>query len=318
MTNNTLAFGKLNLKDPRSYWAKEDRDFTPWLHNHGIARLNDALGLKLIPQDTEVPVGRYKVDMICKDKDGEIAVIENQLEQSDHDHLGKLVVYASLKKARYAIWIVPDVTEEHRDAVEWLNKNTTDGLRFYLVQLKVLTIGEPENESAPAISFEKIVGPDEEQKMTGITGARQLYFKYWSDFSRRASDDKELKNVFRSFQKGLPQNWYNVHIGFSDCKFELRCSGETKTASFIGLHVTDDGIWEKLKANASRLEEAFAGHISWAERDKSYMVSIERCQEVSPDGASAQKKDSGFDWFKSKLLSVTPVVREILSANQPA
>lgn len=94
--------------------------------------LGDALGITIELEERESSVGAFSLDILARDQDsGEAVVIENQIEQSDHEHLGKLITYASGKDAKYIVWIVKDAREEHRAAIEWLNKISDDTIGFF-------------------------------------------------------------------------------------------------------------------------------------------------------------------------------------------
>ena len=126
-----VELGKLKRIDPRSVWPREDHDFTPWLRDH-IELLSEAVGLELDLVETESPVGSFAVDLYAKDLNtGGWVIIENQLEQTDHSHLGQLMTYAAGKEAGAVIWISPRFRDEHRQALDWMNEITGDTVSFF-------------------------------------------------------------------------------------------------------------------------------------------------------------------------------------------
>ena len=138
------------IEDLREVWPKEASDFTPWLAEN-IGRLSKAVGIDIDIEETESAVGDFNVDIFAVDADtGMKIVIENQLEATDHDHLGKLITYASGKAAGLVIWIVKKAREEHRAAIEWLNSHTTEDIGFILCELKLYRIGD--SDIAPAFN----------------------------------------------------------------------------------------------------------------------------------------------------------------------
>lgn len=138
------------ITDLRSVWKHEAQDFTPWLADN-IGALGDAIGIDIEIEETESSVGDFSVDIFAKDADtGRRIVIENQLEETDHDHLGKLITYASGKSADLVVWIVRKAREEHRSAIEWLNSHTDEGIGFILCEVKLYRIGN--SEPAPMFS----------------------------------------------------------------------------------------------------------------------------------------------------------------------
>ena len=139
-----MKIGMLKEVDIRDLWKHEQYDFSNWLAEpDNITYLNDILGLTLVDVNQEVYVGSYRCDIVAKDETSETKVIiENQLEASNHDHLGKIITYASGLDAKVIVWIVKQAKEEHRSAVEWLNNNTRSGIDFFLLELHAYKIGD--------------------------------------------------------------------------------------------------------------------------------------------------------------------------------
>ena len=144
-----IEFGTLEDVNLREIWANETNDFTPWLANN-LGYISDAIGIPLELARTEAPVGRFSADILARAPDGEIALIENQLELSDHTHLGQLLTYLAGLGARTVIWVALGFTETHLAAVRWLNANTAADFSFFAVAVWAVRIGD----SAPALIFE--------------------------------------------------------------------------------------------------------------------------------------------------------------------
>lgn len=163
-----ISLGTLTeITDLRQAWPHEAHDFTPWLAKN-IAALGDTIGIDLSIEETESSVGDFSVDIYAYDADtGRKIIIENQLEDTDHDHLGKLITYASGKDAELVVWLVKKARPEHRAAIEWLNNHTDEGVGFILCEIKLYRIGNSE----PAPKFEIIEQPNnwvkEMKKPTG-------------------------------------------------------------------------------------------------------------------------------------------------------
>ena len=135
-----MEIGKLKEVEIRDLWKHEQYDFSTWLsENTNIEMLNDILGLTLTDVSKEVYVGSYRCDLVATDESSGIKVIiENQLEASDHEHLGKIITYASGLSANVIVWIVRQAKEEHKSAIEWLNNNTNSDINFFLIELHVI------------------------------------------------------------------------------------------------------------------------------------------------------------------------------------
>lgn len=138
------------ITDLRSIWTHEALNFTPWVAEN-VELLADAVGLDITVDETESSVGDFNVDIYASETgtDRKI-IIENQLEDTDHDHLGKLITYASGKGADVVIWVVKHAREEHKAAVEWLNNHTDDKIGFFLCEIKLFQIGD--SDIAPSFT----------------------------------------------------------------------------------------------------------------------------------------------------------------------
>ncbi|MBC8236473.1 DUF4268 domain-containing protein [bacterium] len=154
--------GKIERIPLRDVWEHEAYDFTQWLQDN-IEVLNDVLDLDLSTPESEQSAGSFSADLVAEDESGNLVIIENQLEKSDHDHLGKLITYLVAVDAKGAIWIVADPRPEHVSAIAWLNESSA--ANFYLLKLEAIKIGE----SPPAPLLTLIVGPSEGSKEIGET-----------------------------------------------------------------------------------------------------------------------------------------------------
>lgn len=163
-----MEIGKLKEVELRNLWKHEQYDFSEWLsQNENIELLNDILGLTLTDISKEVYVGSYRCDLVAVDESSGIKVIiENQLESSNHEHLGKIITYASGLDAQVVVWIVKNAKEEHRSAIEWLNNNTNSDINFFLIELHAYKIGD----SLPAPYFEIIEKPNDFIKNNKVNG----------------------------------------------------------------------------------------------------------------------------------------------------
>ncbi len=164
-----MKIGMLKEVDIRDLWKHEQYDFSNWLAQpENISYLNDILGLTLVDVDKEAYVGSYRCDIVAKDETSETKVIiENQFEASNHDHLGKIITYASGLDAKVIVWIVKQAREKHRSAVEWLNNNTRSGIDFFLIEFHAYRIGDSE----PAPKFEVIEQPNDFIKSSKTIGS---------------------------------------------------------------------------------------------------------------------------------------------------
>jgi len=203
------VIGKLQRVPLREVWKGEATDFTPWLE-HNIDVLNDAVDLQLSNVEREESAGSFNVDLVAEDQNGSLVVIENQLEKSDHDHLGKLITYFTALDARTGIWIVSDPRPEHVAAVGWLNESSSGS--FYLLKVEAVRIGG----SQPAPLLTLITGPSEEAREAGHT-KKELAERYvirqrfWTDLLDRSKERTKLFSNISPSQSG----WIGTGAGAS-------------------------------------------------------------------------------------------------------
>ena len=168
-----MGLGKIESVNPRDVWKDEARDFTPWLASEdGLALLGDALGVEIDLIATESRTGSYKTDIVAQiiDEDDErIVIIENQLDSTNHDHLGKIITYASGHNAVTCVWVAPSFTDDHRQAMDWLNENMPD-VTFFALEIDLIRIGD----SIPAPQLKTISSPNEWKKAVRASHAKEV------------------------------------------------------------------------------------------------------------------------------------------------
>ena len=211
------SLGELKRLSPRDVWPSEARDFTPWLAEH-MDRLGEVLGMDLEVSAMEAPVGEFSVDMRAKDlATGLEVVIENQYGATDHDHLGKLLTYASGVDASALVWIAESVRDEHRQALEWLNERTDTGTMLFAIVLEVLQI----DQSAPACNLRPVVFPNKWQKTTrekdrSLTSPRGEAYR---QFFQTLVDELRDAHRFTGARVAFPQSWASFASGVSGISF---------------------------------------------------------------------------------------------------
>lgn len=152
-----VQFGKLESFPVRHAWKDEARHFTPWLADN-LDHISDLIGMPLELTGTEVAVDRFSADILARNpEDGSDVLIENQLEATDHRHLGQIMTYLAGLEAKTVIWIAPEFREPHLTAIRWLNEHTADGFSFFAVRLSLFRIGA----SPYAPMLELVEKPDE-------------------------------------------------------------------------------------------------------------------------------------------------------------
>lgn len=208
-----MKLGSLKRVPLREVWKNEERDFSKWLVTaDGMALLGDAVGFEIEPVETESTVGKYWLDVLARvSGTDQTVVIENQIEDSNHDHLGKLITYAAGKNASCAIWIVRKANDEHKRAVEFLNETSKNSIGYFLLEIEAWKIGDSE----PAPKFNVVEAPNDwarSESDANITPTVRLCQRFWQAFNDHASRDAEFLKNFK-LRKPLLQNWYDFSIG---------------------------------------------------------------------------------------------------------
>lgn len=242
--------GRLEKVELRDYWADEAKDFTPWLaKEENIDELSNTIGIDIEVEDTEVFVGNYRADIVGRDiSNNQKVVIENQLEKSNHEHLGKIITYASGIGATTIIWICNSITDEHRQSIDWLNENTIEDIKFFAIEIELWKIGDSE----PAPRFNIICRPNEWVKTTKdksmskeLSVTKSLQLEYWNYLR----DYFNQKTTFLSLRTPRAQHWYSIAVGKS--KFNISLTVNT-VHNRLGCELYMRG--EKAKDNFSQLK----------------------------------------------------------------
>lgn len=259
-----MDLGRLEEIDVRKVWAHEQYDFSKWLSSEeNIKLLGDTLNLSLTDVETEKFVGSYRCDIICKDElTGKTVLIENQLEPTNHDHLGKIITYASGLDASVVIWIVASVRDEHASAIEWLNKNTTDDLSFFLVEVHAYRIGN----SVPAPMFKIIEQPNDFSKQAKImakapelTASNMKRLEFWNIFNDYIDEMGKPINK----HKATTDHWYTVAIGSSQCHISIDLVNREHKIR-VGLWIPDNKeLFDKLCGYKEHIEQSAGIAFAW-------------------------------------------------------
>ena len=294
-------FAPLESQDVREYWEHEAREFTPWLaqqiRSEKVSALEDALGLDLRVTQEEKSVGRYSVDILAQEVDeNRTVVIENQLEPSDHDHLGKSIAYASGVDADIIVWIAPKFNDQHRDAIMWLNQNSQAKVDLFAVRLEVWRI----SDSDPAVRLNPIAEPSEwrekaQRSEQDISPTKMLQEEFWTKLRDRIEEgDTRL-----SARKPKPMHWYNNPIGKTgiELKFIFK-STENELRAEVVIVDDADAYW-KLAEDREDIEVGLDRELVWEEPEETHAgnmrshILFRRDAELEDTG----RWDEFQDWF---------------------
>lgn len=267
------------ITDLRSIWPHEALNFTPWVAEN-VDLLADAVGLDITVDETESSVGDFNVDIYASETgtDRKI-IIENQLEDTDHDHLGKLITYASGKGADVVIWVVKHAREEHKAAVEWLNNHTDDKIGFFLCEIKLFQIGD--SQIAPA--FTVVERPNdwtkEIRKTASANSTQQQRLEYWQAFNDYAFTDANFSRIFNK-RKPTTDHWMDFSIGSSACHIAV---SQKRKAVDVELYINDDKeLFKSLFAHKDEIEKNMEMELEWKElpERKASRILIEKTVDL--------------------------------------
>lgn len=282
---NLPTLGNLSRKSPREVWPTEHSDFTPWLaREENLKLLGDTIGLELELEAQEKEVGPFRADILCKDvATGHWVLIENQLERTDHTHLGQLITYAAGLKAVTIIWIANPFTEEHRAALDWLNSVTGSELNFFGLEVELWQIGD----SLAAPKFNLVSKPNDWSRSVSeastrgeLTESKQTQLKFWTQFRDFiSSTDTGVRTT-----KPQPQHWMAMGIGRSG--FDLNAvasfwNSETESwennevrVELVLHHKNAKEYFSKLKAEKDNIEKDLGCALIWHSKPETKMCRI--------------------------------------------
>lgn len=292
----TQKLGTLEEVPLREIWPHEAHNFTNWLaQEENIELLSNELNIDIEVIDTEVPAGKYRLDILARSSDDETIVIENQLEHTNHDHLGKIITYASGLDATTIIWIVEDVEEEHRQAVNWLNEHLDDTINIFLCKLRLFRIGD----SPAAPKFQVICEPNNWSKAVKKVNNNNdsemdmIKLEYWTKIAEYIREHPEINLKER---KPLKLNYYNIklsNVKKSLAHLSLKVNTQKKHILTQIWIKNNNELFEYLFTNKETIEEELGFELFWRnkENNKSSTIGIRR-------NIDSIKKDNWDEYIK--------------------
>lgn len=299
--------GKMTrITDLRSVWPHEANDFTKWLaQEENLALLSDAIDIELELEERESSVGSFNVDIFAKEVGtNRRVIIENQLEDTNHDHLGKLITYASGKGAEVIIWVVKRARDEHRQAIEWLNQHIDSNIGFFLLEIELWQIGD----SMKAPRFNIVEKPNDWSKtmktIEGLSDTDLLKLEFWTGFNDAMSNNDEFKHHFRA-RKASPQHWYDLSIGSSAYHVCLTINTQ-KQCIGVDIYIDDDKeLFAQFKSHKDEIAAMLNSEVEWREAKKASRFCIST--DINPKKRENWQK--AYNWLLEKAI----IYKEIAS-----
>ncbi len=250
----------------REIWKHEALDFSRWLAEN-LDYLEEVINLSLAPIELEAAAGDFAADILAEDPNGRLVVIENQLEKTDHEHLGKLLTYMSNLNAQTAIWITSQPRPEHKKAIDWLNETLPADMALYLIQVEAYRIAN----SPPALKFTVVAGPSEESRRLSsqkrnLSEQRRVYLEFWQGLLEKVKQRTSL----HAHIKPSTGHWISTGAGKNGLTYAYVI---LQNASRIELYIdtqdqtTNKQYFDQLYAHKDAIEQAFGAALDWQRLD---------------------------------------------------
>ncbi|TRZ77364.1 DUF4268 domain-containing protein [bacterium] len=291
---------KLNKVELRDVWEHEAIDFTNWLaQQENLDALSEEIGVDISLIKTEASVGRFSVDILAEEEaSGRKIIIENQLEDTNHDHLGKIITYASGYDAEIIIWIVRDVRDEHHKAIDWLNEHTDEGINFFLIKIELWQI----EGSNPAPKFEIMASPNEWAKAiktsssnSELTETKVQQLEFWNKFKNYVRENDTRIRL----QTPRPQHWYDVSMGSSEGHGALTINTRE---NLIGCEIyinKNKDLFNFLRERKDEIEKEIGETIEWVDAAVASRIKIKKSVSDVFDQTNSEEY---FAWLYEKIV----------------
>ena len=297
---------RLQKVDLREVWRSEAGDFTPWLaQEENIKLLGETIGIDLEVEAQEKKVGPFRADILCKDTlTDSWVLIENQLEKTDHTHLGQLLTYASGLEAVTIVWVAYKFIDEHRATLDWLNEITDDRFNFFGLEIELWRIGD--SPIAPKFNLaskpndwtKSISRVTSQLRNESLTETRQLQLDFWTKFAEALRDTGEVTST----QTPQARYWFNVAIG----RAGIHISNIANTSdNRIGVRIyvsgaIADSALEQLLELRDDIEREIGSELTWnpfpEKKDK--IILLDRTADIS----QRQHWDEYINWLVEQTV----------------
>ena len=305
-TEQTLA--NIDRVELREVWPNEASHFTPWLADN-IAKLGTALGLELELRQREADVGGYSLDILASDLNRDRpVVIENQLETTDHDHLGKLLTYAAGVDAKVVVWLTREFRDEHRQALDWLNQRTGEDTLFFGVVVELWKI----DQSRPAPHFNLVAAPNDwrkesvsrtaERKSAGTSEKGERYRSFFQRLINSLREDHQ----FTTAKLGQPQNWYSFASGYGQL-FQYSANFTRDDQARVEVYIDSSdadqprALFDGLKKEQESIEGKLGYALDWQPLEGRRACRVATVRDGTIDDSDDVLEEI-HDWMVDRLL----------------
>ena len=292
---------RLESVELRTEWNNEANDFTPWLaKDENLELLGETLGFEFELGGQEVNVGPFRADILCKNTvDNTWVVIENQLEKTDHWHLGQILTYSAGLDTHTVIWIASEFQDEHRAALDKLNEITQEEYQFFGIEIKLWKI----DDSKPAPQFEIVSSPNKWDKSIrntinkNLSETQQQHLEFWTQFT----DYMEQKENDIILPDPKKHRNFNIRIGTSGTVIRAWRHRKTDIGVTLNLGGTNGKRnYSFLKKQENEIQESFGSVLEWDEQPNQINSRITiRNNETDPTDESDWENQK--EWLASNV-----------------
>lgn len=304
---------RLRTVPVREVWKHEAYDFTQWLLQSADV-LGDVLGMELELTEAEHQVGGFSLDLIGRELgSGGVVIVENQLEPTDHGHLGQLLTYAGGTDPKTIVWCSPSFRDEHRAALDWLNEHTDEDTRFFGVEISAVQI----DDSRPAPLFRLVAQPNDwtkqvhAEKSAALSDRSAAYLAFWTEILRRI---RESHPEWTSSVAGSKQSWISLPYGTSGLWYDfVFTSRGPRVELYFGSSDAEENTrqFERIAAHRDELDQAFGQPLSYdpLPGKKACRIHFDR-----PDGGSVMEEathEALMSWFIETFAAFRAITQEM-------
>ena len=294
--------------DIRNIWENESVDFTPWLgQSDNIDHIGGAIGIDLTVEEKEKSIGPYRADIFCKDEAENPVLIENQLDSTDHKHLGQLITYATGLDAVTIIWVASEFSDEHRATLDWLNEHTNQGINFFGIQIEV------KKGNGHFYPFFKVVSqPNNWTKSINSNGYK--FYGELTDTKKKQQDfwkflkDRIIQRNINSIKPHSPRacHWMNFAIGSTGTYMAATVDTNSESMS-VGIRIrSDKTLFHRLKSIKDEVEQEFGGAFRWFTKENKKCSNI-RFYKENFDIDNQDQWEEYADWMIENLIKLQKV-----------
>ena len=298
----TPELGRIEpVQNIRDIWEYEDSDFTPWLAGN-LNLLGEALGMDLKEVRQEAPVGPFSLDILAREVERDISVvIENQLEWTDHTHLGQLLTYAAGYDARVVVWVTPHFQDEHRAVIDWLNRWTPEEIEVYAVEVRAIKIGD----SLPAPEFRPVAFPNgwtKERQSSGLLPRSQQYRDFFQPLvdELRRTGFTDRTRTYAQYYQNFPSRFTGIEYG--------ACFYYRPNVACVYVSITrgDKQVFDALQRRAADIQAGIDGELEWRRNDARTFSTVDLRTDGSIDDPGKLEE------IRAWMLDQLPKLKDVL------